>query len=75
MNKAYLLNNPATVHAVREMQYVAHHPIREKFLLGLITILEKLLDDIISKHILHQLHTVLLDFAKYFILLVTVSSF
>lgn len=70
----YLLNNPASVHAIGELQYVAHHVFSKDFFLGLVTVFEEFLNYVVSKHVLHQLHAVFFEFAKHLFLLIAVCT-
>ena len=59
-DKIYLLNNSTTIHIQRQVQDLTFHPIRQDFLLVLITMFKEFLYHPVTKDVYHQLRGVLL---------------
>ena len=70
-----LLNNTATVHLSGQRKHMPLHLVGENLLLRLVAVLIQLLNDVVAKHIGHQLKAVRLDFTEDLFLLVAVGSF
>jgi hypothetical protein len=68
------LDNTAGVDLHRELNHLAPHPLAEDLLLHLVSMFKELLDNIVAKHVLHELDSVRLDLAEHLVLLVAVSS-
>ena len=60
----YLLDHTAAVHLPSKVVHATLHSAGEMPLLILIAVLKELLYDIVSKHILHKLQFILLDFTE-----------
>jgi hypothetical protein len=67
------LNNPTRIHLQREVDDFALDHAGEDLLLNLVSMFEKLLDDIVAEYILHELHGVGLYFAEDLVLLIAVG--
>ena len=61
-NLSYLLHNTASIHLKGKLSDVPLHLVRQLLFLLLVTMLEELLDDIVTEHIRHQLERVGEDF-------------
>lgn len=70
----HLLDHPTPVHLSRETEDPILHLIGQDLLLGLITMFEEFLDDIIAEDVGHQLNGVGLNLPKDLILLITVGG-
>jgi hypothetical protein len=53
-----LLNNPAAIHLHGKIDNMAFHSVREDLLLILVAMLKELLNHIVPKDILHELHDI-----------------
>lgn len=62
--QTYLLDYATSIHLVGEFQNVALHLANKDLLLSLVTMLEELLNDVVAKHVLHQLECVLLELSE-----------
>lgn len=51
---------------------MALHLIGNNLFLGLVAMLEELLDNVVAKHVCHQLQAVGLDFAEHLLFLVAI---
>jgi hypothetical protein len=73
--EANLLNDTTSIHLHRKFHDMVLHLLRQYTLLNLITMLEKLLDDIVAEYVSHQLKCIWLNFAEELLLLIAVGSF
>lgn len=73
--ETYLLDYSAPVHLCRQRKHMPLHLVRQDLFLGLVTMFEQLLNDIVSKHVRHQLKAVRLDLTEHLFLFIAVGCF
>lgn len=75
LQSTYLLDNSAGIHLCGQINNLALHLCCKHLLLNLVAVLEKFLDDIVAKYILHELHGIRLYLPEDLILLIAIGSF
>jgi hypothetical protein len=69
---AYLLDNTTPIHLGGQSKHMPLHLIGKNLFLRLVAMFKKLLDNIVAKHICHQLQAVGLNFTEHLLLLVAI---
>lgn len=71
---SHLLDHAAPIHLKGQAQDMPLHLVGENLLLLLVAVFEKLLNDVVTKDIRHQLQSVALNFTEHLLLLVAVRG-
>ena len=74
MERPYLLHNSASVLVERQSDNLALHALRQELLLDLVTMVKKLLYNIVAKYVLSKSHGVGFQLVKDAIFLITVCG-